>query len=110
MLSIQEFIQQHILLPRLKHWGILVVYDPDTRYREICLELASDTLRVIAQGLSGEEGQQAYGPFAAARAQGVPSGVKLGEDEEDLMHDGHLIDVGGRLLRLVEVPASVRQE
>jgi len=41
-MSIQTFIQQEILLPRLKHNGVMVVYDPAQRYRELCLDLASD--------------------------------------------------------------------
>ncbi len=42
-----EFIKNEIMLPRLRNKGVLVVYDPDDLYRELCLELASDTLIVI---------------------------------------------------------------
>ncbi len=46
-MKIKEFIQQEILLPRLKRCGVLVLYDPARRYRELCLELASEKRRVI---------------------------------------------------------------
>ncbi len=41
-MSIKAFIQQDMLLPRLRQTGVLVVYDPDRRYRDLCLELASE--------------------------------------------------------------------
>lgn len=45
----RDFIQKEIIIPLLKKngVGVLVVYDPDIRYRELCLELSSETLRVI---------------------------------------------------------------
>ena len=46
-MKIREFIQTQILLSRLKQNGVLVVYDPDQRYRELCLELKTNKLRVI---------------------------------------------------------------
>ena len=46
-MKIKAFIQNQIFLPRLKLNGVLVVYDPEKRYRELCLELESDKLRVI---------------------------------------------------------------
>jgi hypothetical protein len=46
-MSIQAFIQHEVLLPRLKRNGVLVVYDPEQRYRGLCLNLVSDTLRVV---------------------------------------------------------------
>lgn len=46
-MTIKTFIQQEIFLPRLKQNGVLVVYDPDQRYREICLESRTEKLRVI---------------------------------------------------------------
>ena len=46
-MKIQQFIQTQILLPRIKQHGVLVVYDPASRYREICLELKTDKRRVI---------------------------------------------------------------
>jgi len=46
-MKIKEFIQTQILLPRLKQYGVLVVYDPEGRYHQLCLELASDKRQVI---------------------------------------------------------------
>ncbi len=46
-MKIQEFIQTHILLPRLQQSGVLVVYDPDRRYHELCSALTTDTLQVV---------------------------------------------------------------
>ena len=46
-MRIAEFIQTQILLPRLQQSGVLVVYDHDRRYQELCRELASATLRVV---------------------------------------------------------------
>ena len=46
-MNITTFIQKEVLLPRLIQNGVLVVYDPDQRYRELCLELKTDKLRVI---------------------------------------------------------------
>jgi hypothetical protein len=34
-MKISDYIRNDILLPRLKQSGVLVVYDPDRRYREI---------------------------------------------------------------------------
>jgi len=46
-MTIKNFIQKEIFLPRLKQNGVLVVYDPDQRYHELCLELNAEKLRVI---------------------------------------------------------------
>src|SRR6266705_4306690 len=47
LMSIQVFMQQEMLLPRLKRSGVLVVYDPVQRYRDLCLGLVSETLQVV---------------------------------------------------------------
>ncbi|HEN8704795.1 TPA: PglZ domain-containing protein [Pseudomonas putida] len=46
-MSIQNFIQQEILAPRLSKRGVLVVYDPERRYRETCLALADERCEVV---------------------------------------------------------------
>ena len=46
-MAIQTFIRDEILLPRLRRNGVLVIYDPAQRYRNLCLELASETLQVV---------------------------------------------------------------
>ncbi len=46
-MQISEFIKTEILLPRVKHTGVLVIYDPDRRYRELCQELKTDDLHIV---------------------------------------------------------------
>jgi hypothetical protein len=46
-MKIKAFIRDEALLPRLQKHGLLIVYDPDARYRELCLELAAPTRRVV---------------------------------------------------------------
>lgn len=54
MTSIKAFIQQEVLVPRLKTTGagVLVVYDPQQRYRDLCLELAGEK-RVVVDATEG---------------------------------------------------------
>lgn len=47
VMKIADFIQSEVLLPRLQQAGVLVVYDPERRYRELCLGLAGERRRVI---------------------------------------------------------------
>jgi hypothetical protein len=54
-MSIQAFIQDEILLPRLRQNGALVIYDPAQRYRTLCLALASDMLRVVDATVAFDE-------------------------------------------------------
>ena len=51
-MEIKGFIQNQILLPRLKKNGVLVVYDPEQRYRDLCLEMGTESLRLIDAGES----------------------------------------------------------
>ena len=46
-MTIKTFIQQEVLLPRLKKAGVMLVYDPDRRYHELCLELADEKRMVV---------------------------------------------------------------
>jgi hypothetical protein len=72
-MSIRTFIQSQILLPRLQQHEVLVVYDAEQRYRELCLELASDTLRVVDAGESSIESRAA----ALAALQELGAGSDL---------------------------------
>jgi hypothetical protein len=58
-MKIVEFIQHQILIPRLQQTGVLVVYDPDRRYRELCLALAGDERQVVDAGESSIESRAA---------------------------------------------------
>ena len=57
-MSIKTFIQQEVLLPRLRQSGVLVVYDNERRYRELCGELASEQLRVVDASDSSIESRE----------------------------------------------------
>jgi len=46
-MGISEFIQTEILLPRIKRNGVLVVYDPSRRYRELCQGLRTEGLEFV---------------------------------------------------------------
>ncbi|MGE8462212.1 MAG: PglZ domain-containing protein [Pseudomonas capeferrum] len=46
-MSIQTFIQQEVLALRLSKRGVLVVYDPERRYRETCLALSDERCEVV---------------------------------------------------------------
>jgi hypothetical protein len=58
-MSIAEFIRESVLKPRLRHAGCLVVYDVDKRYREPCLDLAAEKVRVIDTSESSIESREA---------------------------------------------------
>ncbi len=58
-MSIATYIQKDVLLPRLRQTGVLVVYDPARRYRELCAGLAADDLRVVDATESGIESREA---------------------------------------------------
>jgi hypothetical protein len=73
-MKIKEFIQNELLLPRLKSALALVVYDPDRRYHGLCLELATDNRIVINAGESSIESRESA--LAALR--------KLGEQHSPL--------------------------
>lgn len=57
-MGIAEFIADSILGPRLRQTGCLVVYDADRRYRDICVGLASDTVRVVDASESSIESRE----------------------------------------------------
>jgi hypothetical protein len=61
MSKIQDYIKSR-LIKRLKKLNVLVVYDPHQRYRELCLEMASDSLQIIDASASSIESR-----FAALR-------------------------------------------
>ena len=49
-MAIKGFVRDQVLLPRLRQASVLVVYDPDRRYRDLCLELAASNRRVLDAG------------------------------------------------------------
>src|SRR5262249_965663 len=70
-MGIKEFIQTELLLPRMKKAGVLVVYDRERRYRDLCLELASDKRIVVDASESSIESREAA--LAALQKLGVPN-------------------------------------
>lgn len=58
-MKIAEFIQQEIVLKRLHKQRILVVYDGERRYRDLCLELAGERRCVIDASESSIESREA---------------------------------------------------
>jgi len=58
MSTISQFIQQQIILPRLRQHEVLVVYAPDGRYRELCLALASEKIQVVDASKSSLEARR----------------------------------------------------
>lgn len=77
-MKISEFIQTEVLLPRLREAGVLVVYDPDRRYRELCLALAGEKRRVVDASESSIESREQA--LAALQELGEP-----GRDLEELL-------------------------
>ena len=57
-MSIAEFIQKDVLLPRLGRVGVLVVHDPARRYREVCVGLAGEGVQVVDATESGIESRE----------------------------------------------------
>jgi hypothetical protein len=46
-MSIERFIQDEILAPRLQDFQVLTVYDPDRRYRTLCTSMAQERRGVV---------------------------------------------------------------
>jgi hypothetical protein len=72
-MNIADFIRNEIFYPRLKKASVLAVYDPDRRYRDICLSLTdNDTAVVDASESSIEARERAMVAFSAMRKPGHP--------------------------------------
>jgi len=74
--SIQQFIQEQILAPRLAKNQVLVVYDPEQRYQDLCLAMAEEKRVVVDATESSIE----------SRAQAIEAFGRLGShDIEQLL-------------------------
>lgn len=74
-MSIADFIQNEVLLPRLMAQGVLVVYDPARRYRDLCAGLATENRKFIDASETSIESREAA--MAALQDLGRPnSGVE----------------------------------
>jgi len=75
-MSIENFIKEQILAPRLIKNQVLVVYDPEQRYRDLCLAMAEEKRVVVDATESSIE----------SRAQAIEAFGKLGNhDIEQLL-------------------------
>lgn len=63
MTGIADHIRDEVLVRRLKRRSVLVIYDKDRRYRDLCRSLAGDTVAVVDASDSSIESRE-----AAARA------------------------------------------
>ena len=52
-MSIRKFIQEKVFETRLEKQQIMVVYDPERRYRDICRAMATSTRSVVDSSDSG---------------------------------------------------------
>jgi hypothetical protein len=68
-MSIQQFIQEQVFVPRLVKHQVIVVYDAELRYRDTCLALASDKCKVV----------DASDSSIIARAEAIKALTELGE-------------------------------
>ncbi len=59
MSEIHDYIKDEVLRRRLKRASVLVVYDPARRYRELCHELADESIAVVDASESGIESRDA---------------------------------------------------
>jgi len=88
-MTIQAFIQQEILLPRLQQSSVLVVYDPAQRYHDLCLDLTTPERQVVDASESSIESREAALAALQRLGQGnhqlliyVPAKAPLTDEEK----------------------------
>lgn len=59
MTGIRDYIRDEVFRARLNRHGVLVVYDPDKRYRDLCQALAGDDVAVVDGSDSSIEARSA---------------------------------------------------
>nr|WP_294563132.1 PglZ domain-containing protein [uncultured Rhodopila sp.] len=77
-MGIREFIRDKVFADRLGKRGVLVVYDPDRRYRELCHDLASDRVVLVDASDSSIESRE-----AAVKA--LPAVAAIGAAQRELL-------------------------
>ncbi len=87
-MSIAEFIKTEVFEPRLKKHQVMVVYDPERRYHDLCLDMASDKRVVVNASESS----------ITSRAQAIATLSQMGAERNPIQQ------------LLVYVPASVPLE
>jgi hypothetical protein len=58
-MSISAFIRNEIFRPRLKKFSVLAIYDPERRYRDICLSMADENTVIVDASESSIEAREA---------------------------------------------------
>lgn len=89
-MNISEFIKNNIFLPRLQQTGSLVIYDPDSLYREICLSIENEKFTVVDASISSIEARLAafqglrdiVGKQLAGVLVYIPKSAPLTEEEK----------------------------
>ena len=70
-MSITAFIREEVLIPRLQKNQVLAVYDPDRRYQDLCLAMATDQRVVV----------DASDSSIISRAEAMEAFLRLGRNE-----------------------------
>lgn len=91
MSEIKEFIKNK-LMTGIIQYGVMIVYDPDIRYRELCLEISSEDFRVIDASISSIQSRETAlnslmelgqnNPVIKGMLVYVPTNVPLTEQEK----------------------------
>lgn len=76
-MSIEAFIREVVLIPRLAKRGVLVVYDPVQRYRDLCLGMTDDHCTVVDGSQSSIESREAASQALVALGKGQLQGLVL---------------------------------
>ena len=76
-MSIETFIRQDILAPRLAKRGVLVVYDPQHRYRAVCQGMEDEQCRVVDASESSILSREAASQALVALGKGVLNGLVI---------------------------------
>jgi hypothetical protein len=94
-MTIEGYIQDRVFLPRLREKGVLVVYDPDKRYRELLLGLAGPKIVVIDASTGSIEAREnaleALAELGSTKTKReglvVYTAAEKPEEDEDLQKD-----------------------
>ncbi len=76
-MSIETFIREVVLVPRLSKRGVLVVYDPAQRYRNLCLGMADEHCTVVDSSQSSIESREAASQALVSLGKGQVQGLVL---------------------------------
>lgn len=86
-MSIEIFIRNDVLAPRLAKRGVLIVYDPAQRYRELCQAMANENCTVVDASassiLSREAASQALVALGKDQLQGLVVYVPAAKPVDD---------------------------